>query len=314
MHVGIDLLDSSPPAFGTCSGQNADQLLVALPSTGLATSLQSAIRACNASRTCVTGGRFCSDQFLQPAGLRYALGRVAEETTRLSGDTRGYAREGSPPSGRVSDSRALRAAIAEAEARVFCLQADLDALDSADGPVFEPPSEDWLRTCVGSLQELLEPRTQESARVLRQLLGKVELEPVCPEVGRPYYVARTRIDAFALIDPPGSRGGSDGSYGGSGSLRWWRHEGTEPLLLPGSRNDPARLVRVARSAHDRSRVKRRCQRSCARHDEGRRTTGVHLEIVAHVYRASSASSGHGIGSSAANRRRTFSVIRDTSLS
>ena len=43
-------------------------------------------------------------------------------------------------------------------------------------------------------------------------------------------------------------------------------------------------------------------------------TRAHLEIVALVHGAASASPGQGIGSSAAKRRRTFSVIRDTSLS
>ena len=72
---------------------------------------------------------------------------------------------------------------------------------------------------VGALQELLERRIPESARVLRRLLGEVVLEPVKPENGRAYYVARTAIDTFVLVEPPGPRGGLDG---GSGSLRWWR--------------------------------------------------------------------------------------------
>lgn len=50
------------------------------------------------------------------------------------------------------------------------------------------------------------------------MLGKVVLEPVEPERGRPYYVAHTAIDTFVLVEPSGPSGGSDG---GSGSLRWW---------------------------------------------------------------------------------------------
>ena len=121
------------------------------------------------------------DRFLQPAVLRYALGRVAQEIERISGDARdslaGKQAELNQAtkrlarlvdfvaSGHASDSPALGAAITQAEARVSCLQTDVEAMDRADGPVFELPSEAWLRARVGSLQALLERRTPESAAV-----------------------------------------------------------------------------------------------------------------------------------------------------
>ena len=108
-------------------------------------------------------------------------------------------------------------AITEAEARVSQLGVEVEALSRFDGPLFEPPSETWSAERVGALQELLERRTPESARVLRRFLGKIVLEPVQPERGRPYYVARTAIDTIVLVEPSGP---GRSPNGGSGSLRW----------------------------------------------------------------------------------------------
>ena len=174
------------------------------------------------------------DRLLDPAAIRYALLRVSAEVEKLSGDvadTLGRKQTELDEArkrlnnlvefvtrGEASDSAAIAAAITAAEVRVSRLGAEVDALRTNDGPVFPVPSEEWIAERVGALQELLERRTPESARVLRRLLGKVSLKPVFPESGRPYYVASTEIDTFALIESSGPRGGPDG---GSGSLRWW---------------------------------------------------------------------------------------------
>jgi hypothetical protein len=51
----------------------------------------------------------------------------------------------------------------------------------------------------------------------RALLGEIRLEPTRGQIGRPCYVARTSLDALALLAPPP---GQDGPEGGSNSLRW----------------------------------------------------------------------------------------------
>jgi len=51
------------------------------------------------------------------------------------------------------------------------------------------------------------------------LLGKIHLNPTRGEIGRPYYVARTSLDTFALLAPPP---GQDGPEGGSNSMQWRR--------------------------------------------------------------------------------------------
>ena len=185
--------------------------------------------------------RALRDRLLEPGAVRYALRRVADEIAKLSGDVADAVRRKKAEladarkrlnnlvdfvsCGHVSDSAALASAIAAAEARASRLQVEVDALGRTGDPVFSPPSEEWIVEQVGALQRLLERRTPQSATVLRRLLGKVVLEPVRPESGRPYYIARTAIDTFVLIDPPGPRGGPDG---GAPSLRWWRRRESNP--------------------------------------------------------------------------------------
>ena len=176
-----------------------------------------------------------------PAVIRYAFQRVSDEIAKLHGDVGDlrsrkqaelaaagkelnnlvdFVRRGEGP-----DSAAVAAAIAAVEPRVSRLKVEVEALRHGDGPAFPVPSEEWIAARVARLQELLERRTSQSALVLRRLLGKVDLDPVHPEKGRAYYVARTAIDTFALLDPPGPDGGPDG---GSGSLRWWRRRESNP--------------------------------------------------------------------------------------
>ena len=51
----------------------------------------------------------------------------------------------------------------------------------------------------------LERETGRSALLLREVLGRVRLSPVAPEVGRPYYQAETTLPVLDLLqDPEGS--------------------------------------------------------------------------------------------------------------
>ncbi len=176
-----------------------------------------------------------TERLLEPGVVRYALKRVADELKRLAGEVsvRLAGKEAElakarqrldrlvalVAEGHAADSGAVGRAIAQEETRVSTLEPEIAALRRGDDRPFEVPSEDWLIAQVRSLQKLLERRTPESARVLRALLGRVDMVPVRLPSGRPYYVARTKIDAFVLTEPSGPRGGPDG---GSRSLRWWR--------------------------------------------------------------------------------------------
>ena len=182
------------------------------------------------------------DRLLEPGAIVYALGRVAERIRELSPEVE-ERRAGKQAEFRDTQKRldrfvefiagdnterstfdSLSAAIAKCEARLSTLSVELETLKADDASDFRVPAEEWIAERVRSLQELLERRTSESARVLRRLLGEeVVLEPVTLESGRRYYLARTAIDVFALVDPSGLSGGPDG---GSRSLHWWRRPGS----------------------------------------------------------------------------------------
>ena len=183
--------------------------------------------------------RALRDRLLDPGAIRHALRRVADELAKLHRDVPDIRRRKKAElalarkelknllafvrSGRGSD--AVAAEIAEAEPRVVRLQVELDALPVGGGSAFVIPPEDWIAERVAELQSLLERRTPKAALVLRALFGKVELEPVRPEQGRPYYVAHTALATLALVDPSGPRGGPDG---GSRSFGWWRRRESNP--------------------------------------------------------------------------------------
>jgi len=75
------------------------------------------------------------------------------------------------------------------------------------------------------MQGILERRTEQSALLLRDLLGRIRLEPTQGDIGRSYYVAQTSLDALALLEPlPGQKGPETGSN----SLRKWRRRESNP--------------------------------------------------------------------------------------
>ncbi|MCB0331814.1 MAG: hypothetical protein KDD70_19235, partial [Bdellovibrionales bacterium] len=67
------------------------------------------------------------------------------------------------------------------------------------------------------LKEVLEKKTEKSAILLREYLGEVTLDPTKPDIGKPYYQARSKVTTVPLLK---------GAAKGSNSLQWW--------TLPGS--------------------------------------------------------------------------------
>ena len=83
---------------------------------------------------------------------------------------------------------------------------------------------EWIEERLCRVQEVLERRTEQSALLLRDVLGTIRLEPQRGDVGRPYYLAQTAIDCIALLEtPPG-----EAPDGGSNSLRKWRRRESNP--------------------------------------------------------------------------------------
>jgi hypothetical protein len=73
--------------------------------------------------------------------------------------------------------------------------------------VFTSPPIQWIVERIRNLKELLERRTAHSAKALRDLLGTIRLEPVRPDIGRPFHRAsrlrRPRSYRNALQDADG---------------------------------------------------------------------------------------------------------------
>ena len=65
------------------------------------------------------------------------------------------------------------------------------------------------------VQEVLERRTQKSALLLRQLLGKILLQPTRGEIGRPYLVAKSYLSVLPLLEET-----LENSDHGSNTVRW----------------------------------------------------------------------------------------------
>ena len=125
-------------------------------------------------------------------------------------------------------SKALAEALALAEKRAEALSDELEALRRAQQPEVRTPPMVWIEERVATVQEVLERRTERSALLLRKLLGRVRLEPVRPDVGRPYFRAVSKLQPLALLETDPSSGSEDDSN----SLRWWRRRELSRLATP----------------------------------------------------------------------------------
>ena len=153
-----------------------------------------------------------------PETLRMKETELASEERRLAnfldfiGDGRG--------------SKALGEALLETERRVESLREELDGLRRGCDKVFQAPPVAWIDERLSQLRELLQRRTGKSALILRRLLGPIRLEPTRPDIGKPYYMAKSSIDTTALLDNSNVRDRPDD---GSNSLRWWRRRESNPI-------------------------------------------------------------------------------------
>ena len=82
-------------------------------------------------------------------------------------------------------SQALAKALVETERRVEVLREELDGLRRSREKVFQAPPVEWIEERLAGMQKVLERRPERSALLLRSLLGGIQLEPTCGEIGRP---------------------------------------------------------------------------------------------------------------------------------
>ena len=178
--------------------------------------------------------------------IRYVLDRVEQEVARLFADVPETIRlkeaELNAEERRLANfvdfvgegrgSQALAKALVETELRVDALREELAGLQRSRDKVSQAPPAEWIEERLTGLREVFERNTERAALALRKLLGPIELEPLKPDVGKPYYVARTTLDTLALTEPPS---GPQNPEGGSTSLYWWRRRESNPRPKTGHR-------------------------------------------------------------------------------
>ena len=184
------------------------------------------------------------DEISDPAQIAYVLKRVEEEVANLRSDLPDTLKlkeaELTAEQRRMANfvdfigegrgSQALAKALVETERRVDAISDEVDGLRRSREKIFRPPPIEWITDRLRKLQDVLEQRTARSAQTLRSLLGPITLQPMTPEIGRPFYQASTAIDALALIEPPAA-----GAEGGSNSLQRWRRRVRRTRRRPTSR-------------------------------------------------------------------------------
>ncbi len=106
------------------------------------------------------------------------------------------------------------------------LGAEIKALGRGRELGFTVLPREWVEERLATVQEVLERRTERSALILRKLLGTIRMEAVKPDVGRPYYRARTNLDVLAILEDAEAE--SKDSDPGSNSLHWWRRRESNP--------------------------------------------------------------------------------------
>jgi site-specific DNA recombinase len=125
-------------------------------------------------------------------------------------------------------SRALADALRVSEKRVDILRVELDLLKRSREMMLTVPPREWIEERLSRVQPILEQRTARSALLLRQLLGTIRMEPTVPDVGRPYYRARTDLDVLAVLETEPGAEPTEGSNPGSNPLHWWRRRESNP--------------------------------------------------------------------------------------
>ncbi len=134
-------------------------------------------------------------------------------------------------------TKSITDALAASERKVEELTASLEVLRRSQTDSFQTPPRVWIEERLQNLQQVLERNTGASAPLVRRIFGPIRLEVVVPEVGKQYYVARSRLNVVELLNVPATKpdldSGDEGpkrapSSPGSNTLRWWRRGELNP--------------------------------------------------------------------------------------
>ena len=125
-------------------------------------------------------------------------------------------------------SKAIADSLALSEHKIEVLTNDLQILETTNMKVFKTPPIEWIEDRVAHVKEVFEKQTEQSALLLRKLLGTISLQPVTPDIGKPYLIAISKLQPLALFEDKRPRKGPLSPESnpvldtGSNSLQWWR--------------------------------------------------------------------------------------------
>jgi len=126
-------------------------------------------------------------------------------------------------------SRAISEALRASEEKMEHLKIELEAFNHSQEAVFKAPPIEWIHERISNLQRFLEQRTPRCAMILRKLLGKIRLVPTRGDIGRPYYIALSKLNPLSILDQESEKAVTSNSgstqtplISGSNSFQWWR--------------------------------------------------------------------------------------------
>ena len=180
-----------------------------------------------------------SKQISSPENFRRILSKVEKEVAKTYSDVPNLIRqkehELSSEKRRLANfvefiaegrgNQTIGKALQETENKAKVLETEIDGLRRSCNKVFQSPPIEWVQERLSQIQQLLEQNTGQSALALRKLLGPIKFEPTYPDIGKPYYVTQTSLNALAIVAPLTDLGNADN---GADSYLWWRWRGSNP--------------------------------------------------------------------------------------
>ena len=111
----------------------------------------------------------------------------------------------------------IATALEDAEKTAEKLKMEISSLEQTKNDAFEPPPVKWIDHRIKQVQDILESKTEKSALLLRKLFGKITLTPRLPDIGKPYYHAKSQFKSFALLENKNNLKQEKGSNW----FHWW---------------------------------------------------------------------------------------------
>lgn len=112
--------------------------------------------------------------------------------------------------GRKLNLKSILLAIDSAETKSDELRGEIRSIRATHSRLFQTPPLAWIEDRLRNVRDVLSSRQTQSALSLRKLLGAIRLQWRCPEVGRAYYVARTRLGVLDLLQAGSDQQDSEG--------------------------------------------------------------------------------------------------------